>query len=351
MGPAAEKEALDEVPAILAELLAMPLSDLQIRDPACVEPADLVVDARPHTFLVEWKGSGSAASVMGAIDQVKRYAERMAEPMIPLVAVTYMGEVGKDLCKTAGVAWLDLSGNAEILATGLRIHVEGRPNRFKHRGRPANIFAPKSSRITRWLLVHPDQFLTQRELAQATGMDEGFTSRIVGRLERNGLIVRDVSGAVRASSPERLLDAWQERYRFSRHRIIHGHVPARSGETLLHSLAEAFERLDVTYAATGLGAAWYLTHFATFRTTTFYFREQPRSEILQDLAFREEARGANVWLVVPNDNGVFHGSSKLNGVRCVHPVQIYMDLKGHPERAEEAAARLREQFLRWPVGG
>jgi len=55
--------------------------------------------------------------------------------------------------------------------------------------------------------------------------------------------------------------------------------------------------------------------------------------------------------VVPNDAGVFHGSVEKDGIRCVHPVQAYIDLKGHPERASEAAERLRNDFLNWRRGG
>ena len=30
---------------------------------------------------------------------------------------------------------------------------------------------------------------------------------------------------------------------------------------------------------------------------------------------------------------------------CVHPVQVYLDLKDHPERASEAADKLRTQHF------
>ncbi len=347
MSPPSEREALSDVAATLAELLAIPVGDLQIREPINGERADLVAVAGPFTFLAEWKGSGSAASVMTAIDRVQRAAERIAEPVIPLVAVAYMGVVGRRLCAEAGVAWLDLSGNAEIVAPGLRIYVAGRPNRFKRRGRPANVFAAKSSRIARWLLIHAGQALAQRELARATGVDEGFTSRIVGRLEHLRLVARAGSGAVQPRDPDRLLEAWRETYDFSKHSIVRGHVTARSGEALLHSLAETLDRLGIEHAATGLGAAWLLTHFATFRTVTLYLHERLAEPVLGQLAFREETRGANVWLVVPNDEGVFHGAEPHDGVRCVHPVQVYLDLGGHPERSREAADRLRSEHLRW----
>jgi hypothetical protein len=88
----------------------------------------------------------------------------------PLVAVPYMGPSGKDACDRAGVSWFDFSGNAHIVAPGLRIIVDGRPNRFPKRGRPSGAFAPKSSRIARWLLVHPAQAMAQRAISQATGV-------------------------------------------------------------------------------------------------------------------------------------------------------------------------------------
>ena len=42
-------------------------------------------------------------------------------------------------------------------------------------------------------------------------------------------------------------------------------------------------------------------------------------------------RSANLWLVLPDDEGVFHGSQEQNGVRYVSAVQTYLDLKGQPE--------------------
>jgi len=71
----------------------------------------------------------------------------------------------------------------------------------------------------------------------------------------------------------------------------------------------------------------------------------PSATLLAALSFREESRGANVWLVVPNDDGVFQGTQTKEELVCVHPVQVYLDLKGHPERSAEAADRLRQNLF------
>jgi hypothetical protein len=96
-----------------------------------------------------------------------------------------------------------------------------------------------------------------------------------------------------------------------------------------------------------LAGAWQYSHFAMFRLATFYLADPPEKNLFDLLHFSEDDRGANTWLVVPNDKGVFHGSSARDDIVCVHPVQIYLDLKGHPERAKEAAAMVRQESLKW----
>ena len=189
--------------------------------------------------------------------------------------------------------------------------------------------------------------MNQRDLSQAAGLDEGYTSRIVRRFEETGLVTRDEEGLLRPKDQEQLLDAWHEAYHFMRHRITKGHMAARSGEELLHKIAGVLEKQAPGYAATGLGAAWLYAHFANFRLATFYLPNAPGDKLSSELGFREDERGANTWLVVPNDEGVFHGSEVREGIRCVHAVQVYLDLKDHPERSAEAASRLRQDYLKW----
>ena len=344
-----EAQALRAIRKQLAQWFALPAGDLDVRHAVRLgdHQADLVVRVRGVTFVVEYKGPSDAAVVGRAIDQARAYAKRSRRSAVPLVAVAYMGDAGRDLCEKAGIGWLDLSGNAHIEAPGVLIHIEGKPNRFKRSGRPSTVFAPKSSRIVRHLLIHPDEPMTQRDLARATGVGEGFTSRIVRRLEEDGHLTRDASGAVRAAKPDLLLDAWAAAYDFSKHDVRKGHVAARSGEELLHRAVESLAKAKLSHAATGLGAAWQMTHFAAFRLVTIFLTKPPSSAALAKLGWREEPRGANLWLVVPRDAGVFQGAAEHDGVRCVHPVQAYLDLQGQPERATDAAKELRARLLRW----
>lgn len=348
MNPPGPQHAIRLVAQRLAELLGVGTEGESADAPTVGEGS---VDVGGFTFAVQWRSSGNAVNIDAAASRAVEDASSLGGTTIPLVAVPFMGDVGRARCEAAGAAWLDLSGNALIIASGLRIRVDGQPNQFKRPGRPSSAFAPKSARIARWLLLHPDAAPTQREVARATDMGEGFTSRIVSRLEGDDLIERRPDGAIRARNPDLLLDAWREDYDFSKHDIRRGHIPARSGDGLVRQLGAALTDASVEHAATGLAAAWLYTRFAGFRLVTLYLAEPPREQTLRDIGFREEAAGANVWLVVPNDAGVFHGAAEVDGMRCVHPVQVYLDLAAHPERAKEAAAHLRAEALRWSDDG
>lgn len=343
------KQLVAEAPAVLASLLDVPQQAMTIRAGTA---AELLVSAAGHSFVVQAVAASSAGALAAyASRMAAAAARRQHRKAVPLLVVPFMGEAGRKVCEAESISWFDLSGNAHIVAPGIRIIVAGQPNRFRGPGRPASIFAPKSARVVRWLLENQDRALTQREIARATDMTDGFVSRIVSRLQDESYIVRQPTGALRVKDPAILLDAWRDEYRFDKHALLQGHVAARSGDALARFVGDTLAQDAVEHAATGLAAAWQMTHFAAFRIATFFIADLPSKGLREKLSFREDARGANLWLVLPNDAGVFHGAAPRNGLRCVHPVQAYVDLKAHPERATEAAERLRSELLNWRHDG
>ncbi len=346
MAFASEPAALAAARRLLSEWLDNPKPRFrqEARGAPSSRPIDLLVEYGSLRLFVEYKASGDAAAVGRAAEQVKASAREAGGLVVPVVAVPFMGDVGRAVCSAVGVSWFDLSGNAHLVAPGLRVIVGGNPNRFLRRGRPSTPFAPKSARIARRLLIDSKRSFTQHELARLSGLDNGFTSRIVRRLEERDLVLRE-DGRVRVRDPGLLLDAWAEAYDFKKHDILRGHATARTSEELLRRVATTLERQKVRHAATGLAGAWLLDSFAGFRLVTLYVAEGVPEATLKEIGFRAEPSGANLWLVTPNDDGVFDGGAVVNGIACVHPVQAYVDLLGHPERAKEAASELRTRIL------
>lgn len=337
-----EQVAEAELPLIVADSLGIPRDEVELE--ADVVGLDLALRGGAWRFAVELAGTPPATY---AAKWERLQAVRLkGSSWVRLLAVPYMTEHGRELCEASGINWLDMSGNASVRGSGLRLHVAGRPNKHARPGRPSSPFATRAVRLTRALLQAPDRTWTISECAAASGLDLSQASRTVRRLVDDALLSRE-AGVVRVPSPERLLEAWRADADFTKHRRVEGVVAAKSGEALAPQLSRRLAELGIPSAATGLAAAWQLDRFAAFRLTTFYVAKWPSDSQLAELRVQTTAAAPNVWLVVPNDDGVFDGATVVDGVRCVHPVQVYVDLKGHPERAPEAAEHLKRRVLKW----
>lgn len=343
-GRVAEAEAKRIIARLFSEWLVV---DAQVDDRADLDGADFVVQLPAVTFIVEFKPVATAATVRRAAERLTKHAH---SDMVPVLAVPFMGEVGRRICAELGLGWIDLSGNADIRASTLRILIDGRPNQYVQLGRPATPFAPKSSRIARHLLANPNKSFTQRELATATDLDRGQVSRLVARLGEERLI-KTVAKRVALGDRRGMLEAWRADYDFGRHGILRGHMLGRTGEEVIRRLARELDAKGKPYGFTGLAAAWALTHVASFRLVTVYVDALPDMRWQRTIDFMEQPMGTNVWFVQPEDDRILRSIRHADGIACVQPEQVWLDLKTHPERAPEAADALLERIIKGEFDG
>ena len=288
-----------------------------------------------------FRGTDAIATLEAARSELAR-GPGPAPLDVRLVVLPYAGPKARSWAAANGVSWADLSGNADIRADGLRVRMGGEANKFTHAGRPSNAFTPSFSRVSRALLVEADRWWKQRELAAATKLPSGTVTKAVQRL--GDLLVTNDDGQIRARVPSLLLDAWAQRYDFRQHELRRYHAVGRSGPEVLQRVAHDLEHGAVPWAATGLSAAWMYTQSADFRINSFYVTQFPSEP--ESMGLRPVASGENVWLLGPRDEGVLYGKVQQR-IWCAHPVQVYLDLLAHPERAKEAAESLRSEWMRW----
>jgi hypothetical protein len=342
-----EQLAVHEAVSLLGQWVpgASATADTEVRGHVAV---DAMVQVGEHRFLIETKARPTADALASAASRLKSLHSNEG---IPLIVVPFMSELGRARCREAQISWLDLSGNADICAPGLRILIDGRPNRFKRPGRVSTAFAARGARVTRFLLQHPRGAHHQAEVAKETGSNPGHVSKVVSKLLLEQLVQRDEEGRIRVPEPDRLLDAWLAEYDFAQHEIAKCSIATRSGQETTAVLAERLSQHGVAHAATGLSAAYLIDAWATFRIATLFVDAPLTPKLLEALSVQQVGPGGNLWLVAPNDSGVFDGSSEREGVVCAHPVQVYLDLQGHPERSKEAAEHLRQHWLDWGSDG
>ena len=308
-----------------------------------------VVRAGGRTFAAGSVPSTRSAPLAHAARQLSAAAGRFGGATIPLVIVPHMGPAGSRVCRECGVAFLDRCGNAWIDVPGLRVRLEGRRNRFPARGRPASAFAPKSSRVARVLLLHPARWRLQRDLAERTGLGPGFVSRIVRRLEEDALVERNRAGAVRPADPDLLFDAWLGDHDLRRLPGVSGRLVSGTRDRIVEVVTRALDR-RCEHAWTGGAAADLLTGRTPRFPATLYVSADPSPELVDAIGLVVAAEPADLRLVVPRDEGVFEGATRVGGARSVSPVQALLDAVAAREVAPGEVPGLRRTLLsgRWP---
>jgi DNA-binding transcriptional ArsR family regulator len=335
-----EDQAKQAIPGLLSGVLERGVGPSIARD-GWIE---MRVDEPPATLAIVPARESRRSLVLDAARRAQRYAGEVIGGL-PTVVVPHMTPAGIEAAESVGVGWFDLAGNAHLMAPGILLHVEGVPANIRRPGRPASAFAPRSARVARAMLVEPERHWTQKELIDATALAQGMVSRTLSRLTDLRLVDQDDQGRYWVPSPGDLIEAWRDEYDYRRNEIVPAHMTG-SGIGLARDLVGRLRSAEVGCALTGLPAAWLCDGFAQFRLVSVFVEGSPlRAAELAGLRVGEQ--GANVHLIRPAEDGVYYGSREIDGVRCVHPVQTYLDLSGLPERAAEAAEHLRQACLEY----
>jgi hypothetical protein len=186
------------------------------------------------------------------------------------------------------------------------------------------------------------------ELAAAADVSLGQVSNV-----RTGLIDREwaqvTKEGLRLSKPDALLDAWRETYqpqgkRLGFYTTLHG---GAFEEAARRSLGVDREEGQAVFAS--FSAAQWLAPYGRTGTQYFYADEVGLERLRAALKLSSAAKGENVTITLPKDDGLFRDSIEpAPRSFCTSPVQTYLDLAIAGERGREAADHLRQTKLTWP---
>ncbi len=262
---------------------------------------------------------------------------------VPVVVVPALSRSLRQVAEDRGINWVDLAGNAHIVDAGLLVHVVGRRPRRPRRAGGVDPFTPASANVVRQLMADPQRPWRQKQLVEATGLSQPQTSKVLGALRELSLVHIDEGGQIAVEDAGDLLDAWSDAYRYGRQRIVLAHMSG-DGLELADAVHGRLRTAGVAHWFTGLPAAWAYDRFARFRLVSVFVAGDPE-KACRESGLRETGRGANVHLIATGPQRVDIGATELDALPVVHPAQVYVDLLGLPERADEAAEHLRPLAL------
>lgn len=348
-----QRQAAEEVASFLARLPN--LTDTHVHRQGTLGLPDNGVDivaessfaGKPLRLLIEVKANGQPRTVRSAAAQLHHYMRNHTAHAIPVVMAPYLSRQAREVCRNEGVGYLDFMGNALIASDGLYIEreVPGRPESERRALR--SLYKPKSARVLRQLLREPGRPWRTTELAHAAGVSVGLVSN-VGAVLRERSWAEQTDEGLSLTDPNALLDSWSENYEPPRGEEYRRYT-ALHGSALTERLRDlALE--DGRVALASFSAAEWLAPFVRHPNTYFYADEAGLAALDSVLGAKPTTKGANVIIVVPEEDGVLDDvSSVAKDIVVTSPVQTYLDLLQTSDRGEEGAAELRRRLLDWPA--
>jgi hypothetical protein len=318
----------------------------------------LRVAGREHRFRVELKRTPrlNYALLEAFLARVERHGDARWILFAPYVTTPIAARLQEQ-----GVNYVDLAGNCHLkIDQGHVAVIEGR--RPPRRPEDAQPTGPVRYKVLFALLARPEtKRTTVRDIADQAGVGKTVVAVTLKRLEEEGLIGQTETNTFLVK-PRELLDRWLTGYLdVLRPKLLAGYYRAADRDPLAleqrieQALAgprlapdaikpheERIEGGGITkWAWGGATAAFRLTGHYRGEQTVLHMDHRPAG-LAQGLRLLP-ARTGEIAIVGTPGFFAYEGAAP----RTVHPLLVYAELfVGHDDRAREAAAEVRERFLR-----
>ena len=285
-------------------------------------------DGQSAEIVIEVKRRIEPRMMQSVVERVRRFCTALGSAAVPVVSATYLSPRTRDALAKLGVGYIDMTGNIrlEISSPGLFISAAGAHRDPWPAQHALSSLRGRGAAVALRVLVDNSPPYGVRQLAESTAASAPTLSRVIELLDREGIITREPRGRVLDVDWQAAIHRWAEDY---------GQLTSNQPSILLdpRGLRSTERRLasaSFKYATTGAFAAQRFNPIAGARTATLYV-EDPY-EAAHELGLREVDSGANVVLLEPLDPIVFEGATTRDGLRCVGPSQLSVDLLTGPGR-------------------
>jgi hypothetical protein len=303
---------------------------------------DLFAGKERWELLVETKPNGEPRMIRGAIQQLQSYLATWPKTY-GIIAAPYLGPRSQEICKEAGLGYLDLAGNCRLVFGPVFIERKGYPNPSTERRTLRTLFAPRASRILRVLLEDPKRGWQVQAMAKQAKVSIGLAFKVKQRL-LDLEYIREEEKELRLTRPEDLLRDWSVNYSYRKSSALDCFSPGDPPEAE-QALTSYCRKRRITYAFALFSGAARVAPFARY-TRGFAYVVSDASEVARGLGWKSVPTGANFTLLTPYDEGLLIGAREVSGETVVTDIQLYLDLTSFTGRGEEAATFILEQRLR-----
>lgn len=312
---------------------------------------ELEVPVKVRCYLIfEIKSRGEPVFLSHAITQLKSiptsiFGNVTEKQVARIIVAPYISERGRQLCKSNGINFLDLSGNCYLHVGAYYIEKEGKKNIAKEKKILKELFSPKASRIARVMLEEPTKRWTLTELAKTAEISIAHAHSVVKKLQNNEFLSRDSEFKLILDKPDELLEQWSKKYDFSENKV-HTYYSFQKNVMEFMKHVSRVSKNKLEYAMTLHSGAYLIAPYIRFTDVHFYVKPIDVEKWVKKLDLRPVESGGTIHLVEPFDEGVFYGKQTVKGIQVVCNTQLYLDLYNYPARGREQAEFLRKEKMK-----
>lgn len=341
-----QERAIAAIRACLGEITFIQVKQVRKNQRQGNAEADLVVDLQikgspRRQIVVAVKANGQPRLARDAANQLLRWCAAFPKAYGVFMA-PYISPQSAEICAKEGVGCLDLAGNCRLSFGQVFIRRESTRNPFAQKRDLRSLYAPKSTRVLRVLLMRKSGWWKTQALADEAGVSLGQVANVKKLLLDREWVAEGDKG-FRLTNPQDLLTDWTENYTY-RKNVVREFYSMKETDEVESVLSRACRELDIPYAFTGFSGARRVAPTVRGQRTMAYVSTISEA-LLEQVGLKEVQSGANVSLIIPYDEGVYYEAREMDALRIVCPVQLYLDLKRYKGRGEEAAEAVWKQEL------
>ncbi len=263
-----------------------------------------------------------------------------------VIIAPYISDVSAELCEKSDIGYMDEAGNCLIKTHTIYISEKGNSNKMISKQKMKTVFDPSfvvSSKILRYLMKDVKRVWKLKYLANEVECSIGQVSKVKdylceqlwAEMTPNGLAIIDV---------EAIMTAWSKEYIISKNNIrsLYTLEPIAIFEKKVQKL---IVEKGISCYLTGFSGGVRYTPVVRYNKVQIIIRPEDYREFVIQSECKEVETGANVSVIIANDDDLFIDFRSIEGCLVASPVQIYLDCMQNKGRGEEMAEAILKKEI------
>lgn len=323
-------------------------------------PEDLFVEIRDDRATIGTRSAGGVATYVIS-DYETLSADLVEHEVVPaaaqianpfLVVFRRASPEARQALRAHAISYAGADGRWFLLGPGLYVERDDRIRPLEPRiprvESPINPFGIRTSRVIRWLLLHPGQSFAIVELSRLLDLSRASVSRTVAALEDEAFVETHLNRTDRRSKQVgvaqagRVLAAWLGEWRRRRVRRSWWDVGTGDVDDTLSLLKGMHAAREIDWALGGVAGASMHRRAVDPRDVLVWTTRESLPLLTEELMPVETLSPgrANMRVAIAPDPFLFRLARETDGIPLADPVQLWLDCMTEGERAMEAAAAI-----------